>query len=65
MKFDDSNDPDKNFYENIQAVDMQHYFPSELLSLSENRHMNLENFSMIHLKTFGKLKDFLPQAGSF
>ena len=30
---DDSNDPDKNFYDNIQAVDMQYYLPSELLSL--------------------------------
>ena len=24
---DDSNDPDKNFYNNIQAVDTQYYFP--------------------------------------
>ena len=31
---DDSNDPDKNFYNNIQAVDTQYYMPSEFLSLS-------------------------------
>ena len=24
---DDSNDPDKNFYNNIQAIDMQYYLP--------------------------------------
>ena len=53
---DDSNDPDKNFYNNIWAVDMQHYFPLEL-------HINSENFSMIHLnirsakKTSDKLRD--------
>ena len=40
---DDSNDPDKNFYNNIQAVDMQYYFPSQLLSLSEKLHINSEN----------------------
>ena len=68
---DDSNDPDKNFYNNIQTVDTQNYFPSELLSLSEKLHINLENFSMIHLnirsakKNFEKLKDFLSQTGSF
>ena len=68
---DDSNDPDKNFYNNIQAVDTQYYLPSELLSLSEKLHVNSENFSMIHLnirsakKNFEKLKDFLSQTGSF
>ena len=68
---DDSNDPDKNFYNNIQAVDTQYYLPSELLSLFEKLHINLENFSMIHLnirsakKIFEKLKDFLSQTGSF
>ena len=31
----DSNDPDKNFHNNIQDVGTQYYFPSELLSLSE------------------------------
>ena len=46
---DDSNDPDKNFYNNIQAVDTQYYLPSELLSLSEKLHINSEIFSMIHL----------------
>ena len=62
---DDSNDPDKNFYNNIQAVDTQYYLPSELLSLSEKLRINSENFSMIHLnirsakKNFEKLKDFL------
>ena len=68
---DDSNDPDKNFYNNIQAVDTQYYLPSELLSLSEKLHINSENFSRIHLnirsakKNFEKLKDFLSQTGSF
>ena len=38
---DDSNNPDKNFYNNIKAVHRQYHFPSELLSLSEK-------FSMIH-----------------
>lgn len=32
---DDSNDPDKIYYNNIQAVDTQYCFPLELLSLSE------------------------------
>ena len=68
---DDSNDPDKTFYNNIQAVDTQYYLKSELLSLSGKLHINLENFSMIHLnirsakKIFEKLKDFLSQIGSF
>ena len=68
---DDSNDPDKNIYNNIQAVDTQYYLPSEFLSLSEKLRINSENFSMIHLnirsakKNFEKLKDFLSQTGSF
>ena len=68
---DDSNDPDKNFYNNIHAVDTQYYLPSELLSLSEKLHINSEIFSMIHLnirspkKKSEKLKDFLSQTGSF
>ena len=68
---DDSNDPDKNFYNNIQAVDTQYYLPSELLSLSEKLRINSENFSLIHLnirsakKDFEKLKDFLSQTGPF
>ena len=41
--------PNKNFYNNIKAIDTQHYFPSELLSLSEKLHRNSENFSMIHI----------------
>ena len=59
---DGSNDPDKSFYNNIQAVDMQYYLPSELLSLSDKLHINLEKFSIIHLnirsakKNFEKLK---------
>ena len=63
----DSNDPDKNFYNNIQAIDMQYCLPS----LSEKLRINSENFSMIHLnirsakKNFEKLKDFLSQTGSF
>ena len=68
---DDSNDPDKNFYNNIRAVDTQYYLASELLSLSEKLRIKSENFSMIHLnirsakKIFEKLKDFLSQTGSF
>ena len=68
---DDSNDPDKNFYNNIQAVDTQYYPPSELLSSSEKLHINSENFSIIFLKirsakkNFENLKDFLSQTGSF
>ena len=38
---DDSNDPDKDFYNNIQAADTQYYLPAELLSLSEKLHINL------------------------
>ena len=68
---DDSNDPDKNFYNNIQAVDTQYYFPWEFLSLSEKIHRNSTTFYMIHLnirsakKIFEKLKGFLSQTGSF
>ena len=40
---DDSNDPNKNFYNNIQAVDMQYYLPSALLLLSEKLRINSEN----------------------
>ena len=32
---DDSNDPDKIYYNNIQAVDTQYCFPLGLLFLSE------------------------------
>ena len=66
-----SNDADKNFYNNIQAVDTQYYPPSELLSSSEKLHINSENFSIIFLKirsakkNFENLKDFLSQTGSF
>ena len=49
VSLDDSNNPNKNFYNNIKAIDTQHYFPSELLSLSEKLHRNSENFSMIHI----------------
>ena len=45
---DDSNNPDKNFYNNIKAVHRQYHFPSELLSLSEKLHISSEKFSMIH-----------------
>ena len=68
---DDSNDSDKIFYNNIQAVGRHYYLPSELLFLSEKLHINSENFAMIHLnirsseKNFEKLKDFLSQTGSF
>ena len=41
---DDSNDPDKNFYNSIKAIDTQYYFPSELLYLSEKLYINPENF---------------------
>ena len=70
-RVDDSNDPDKNVYNNIQAVDTQYYLTSELLSLSGKLRINSENFSMIHLnirsakKSFEKLKDFLSQTSSF
>ena len=46
---DDSNNSDKNFYNNIKAVHTQNYFPSELLSLSEKLHISSEKFSLIHL----------------
>ena len=46
---DDWNDLDKNFYNDIQTVVTQYYFPWELLSLSEKLHINSENVSMIHL----------------
>ena len=68
---DDSNDPDKNFYTNIQAVDTQYYLPSELLSLSEKLPINSEKFSMIYLnirsaqKNLEKLNDFISQTGPF
>ena len=68
---DDSNDSDKNFYNNIQAVDTEYYLPSELLSLSEKLHINSEKYFMIHLnirsarENSEKLKDFLSQTGSF
>ena len=39
---DDSNGHDKNFYNNIQAVDTQYCLPSELLSLSEKLRINSE-----------------------
>ena len=29
---DDSKDPNKNLYNNIKAINTQHYFPSKLLS---------------------------------
>ena len=64
---DDSNDSDENFYNNIQEVHTQYYFPSELLFLSEKLHIKSENFSMIHLniksakKNIEKFKDYLSQ----
>ena len=45
---DDLNDPDKNVYNNIQAIDTQNYFLSERLSLFEKFRINSENFSMKH-----------------
>ena len=68
---DDTNDPDKNFYNNIKAVDTQCYFSLALLSLSEKLHINLQIFSMIHIdigsatKNWEKLQDFLSQTGAF
>ena len=70
VALDDFNDPDKNFHNNIHAIDIQCYFASGL-SLSEILHINFEIFSMIHLnitnakENFEKLKNFLSQAGSF
>ena len=55
---DDSNDPNKNFYNNIKAIDKQYYFPSELLSLSEKLHINSENFSMVHINIRSAKKIF-------
>ena len=50
----DSNDPDKNFYNNIQAIDMQYCLPS----LSEKLRINSEHFSMIHLNIRSAKKNF-------
>ena len=61
---DDSNNPDKNFYNNTWVVDMQYYFSRELLFLSYIFHINSENFWIIYLnlrspkENFEKLKDF-------
>ena len=43
----DSNDPDKNFYNSIQAIGTQYYFPSDVLSLSGKLHINSENISAL------------------
>ena len=67
---DDSNDPYRNFYKNIKAIDAQYYFPLQLLSLSIKPLINLKKFYMIRLnirsakKNFEKLKDFLSQTVS-
>lgn len=59
---DDSNKPDKNFYNNIWTADTLYYFPSEILSLSDKLHINSDYVSTIHLnirsgkKNFEKLK---------
>ena len=45
----DSNDPNKNFYNNIKAIDTQYYLPSELLPLSEKLHLNSENVTIIYI----------------
>ena len=58
VSLDYSNNPNKNFYNNIKAIDTQHYFPSELLSLSEKLHRNSENFSMIHINIRSAKKHF-------
>ena len=58
-----SHNPDKNFYNNIQAVNTQCNFPPELLSLSEKLHINSENLSMIQLNIRSVTKNrFLKQA---
>ena len=68
---DDLNNPDKNFHNNIQAVDTQYFLPSELLPLPEKLHINSENLSMIHLNirsaktNYEKPKDFFSQTISF
>ena len=41
---DDSNDLNKNSYNNIKGIDTQYCFPSDLLSLSEKLHINSEKF---------------------
>ena len=67
----DSNDPDKNFYNNIKAANTQYYLLSELLSLTEKLRITSETFSMIHInvrsakKNLETLKNFLSQIGSF
>ena len=67
----DSNDPDKKFYNNIKATNTQYYLLSELLSLTEKLRITSETFSMIHInvrsakKNFETLKNFLSQIGSF
>ena len=67
LLLDDSNDPDKNFHNNIRAVDTQYYLSLKLLSLPEKLHQNSENISIIQLKKniFEKFKAFLSQIGSF
>ena len=71
VPYDHSNDLDKNFYNNIKAIDTHYYFPSELLSLSEKLHINSKIFSMIHAnirsakKNFENVKDFFSETGSF
>ena len=62
---DDSNDPDKNFYNNIQGIDMQYYLPSEFLSLSEKLRINSENFSMVHLNIRSAKKNLKNSRTSF
>ena len=42
---DYSNEPDKNFYNNIRAANTHYHFPSELLSLSDKLHINSDYVS--------------------
>ena len=55
---DDSSDPHKNIFNNIQAVNTQYYLLSELLSLSGKARINSEHFSMIHLNIRSATKNF-------
>ena len=55
---DDSNDPNKNFCNKIQAIDTQYYFPLELLSSSKKFHLNIEDLPMVHINGRSAKKNF-------
>ena len=64
-----SNDPDKNFYNEIQSLDTPYFFPEELSS--DSKKLEIEsNFSVLHInirsmsKSFEAFKRFLHSVGS-